>query len=322
MNATSCINLKNISLTLTYLYLGFNIKISSYASEAYPSNKVSPYYSLSVFNNNKASYEAWPGAVSPTNVWWIPLELNSLQADAIQAIIKPVTYPDGWQGYDVTIGSLRQYLSPQEIELAKAVGKLVYRPKDRTNGSCTATHVGNNYVVTAGHCIDNPTLFSDTCSSLQVEWNFRRSRVDFPKTPESSLIGQCQEIVSWSFKAGDPDSIDHAIFRVDRAPEARIVIEPNPTLTPGSKVHQFSHPGGVPLILAQNCNINQLAFQYYQHDCWGASGSSGAALIDASTNKLIGLLSMGSDDTFFSLRNDVSPIGAFNPEEVAQSLGS
>ncbi len=321
MNTTFRINLKNILLTLTSLSLSFNTTISSYANEDYSWYKVSPHYSLSVFNDKIPSYKAWPSAVSPTNVWWIPLELNSLQADAIQAIIKPVTYPDGWQGYDVTIGNQRQYLSPQEFELAKAVGKLVYKPKDRTNGSCTATHVGNNYVVTAGHCIDDPTLFSDTCSSLQVEWHFRRSRVDFPKTPKSSLIGQCQEIVSWSFKVGNPNSIDHTIFRVDKAPEARIAIEPNPTLTPGSKVHQFSHPGGMPLILAQNCNINQLAFQYYQHDCWGASGSSGAALIDASTNKLIGLLSMGSDDTFFSLRNDVSPIGAFDPTEVAQFLG-
>lgn len=210
--------------------------------------RISRYTNFNLSNpDNIFTYDFWPGAVSPSNVWWIPLEFNTQEDDAIQAIIKPITYPDGWQGYEMTIGTERQKITNSQFDLAQAVGRLSYKPKDRSNGYCTATHVGNGYVVTAGHCLDNPKVYPDTCSALRVEWNYRRSRADFSETPESDLIGQCQEIISWSFAVGDPDIIDHAIFRVDRFPAAKIVIEPKPALKVGDRLHQFSHPGAAPL---------------------------------------------------------------------------
>ncbi|MBP9721994.1 MAG: trypsin-like peptidase domain-containing protein [Gammaproteobacteria bacterium] len=287
--------------------------ISTASADNAAGSNISPYYSTTVFGKNY-TYDPWPEAVSPSNVWWVPLEYSYQQDDAIQAIVKPITYPDGLQGYELTIGTKLQKITTSQFKLAQAVGRLTYKLKDRSNGYCTATHVGNGYVVTAGHCLDDPKLYPDTCKALQVEWNFRRSRNNFPQEPSPDLIGQCQEIISWAFKAGDANTIDHAIFRVNNYPEAKVMIEPKPNLQTGDMVHQFSHPGAVPLVMAKNCTVTEIPFQYYQHDCWGASGSSGAALIDADTHKLIGILSMGSDQTFFSLRNDQSPIGSFDVE--------
>jgi len=41
---------------------------------------------------------------------------------------------------------------------------------------------------------------------------------------------------------------------------------------------------------------------------FGASGSSGSALIDANSYKIVGVLSMGQDSTHYSVRNDYSPL--------------
>ena len=256
---------------------------------------------------------SWPFGTWPNNVWWVPLERGVNQTDVVQAVVTPVKTPGDARGYKIDYGLLRQGMTNEEFKLASAVGRLVFKPDYGMQWSCTATHVGNGYVVTAGHCLADPTVTSDACSALQVEWDIRTSRQEFPKSQSANtLIGQCQEIVSWRFAVGDASTIDHAIFRVDKAPEMHVAIEPKPQLMPGSLVHQFSHPGGVPLIWADDCKITDALFQYYQHDCWGASGSSGAALIDANTHKLVGVLSMGLDSTHFSVRNDKSPIGCFD----------
>lgn len=254
----------------------------------------------------------WPEAVWPSNVWWVPLERGMNQTDVVQAIITPVNTPDG-RGYEITVGTLRQEMTKDEFRLASAVGKLVYKPDFGMQWSCTATHVGNGYVVTAGHCVADPKLTKDACSALEVEWDVRKSRREFPKIQTAkTLVGQCQEIISWDYTVGSPTTIDHAIFRVDQFPEAKVDIDSKPVLKKGNLMHQFSHPGGVPLVWTDKCQITGLPFQYFQHDCWGASGSSGSALIDAKTLKLVGVLSMGLDSTYFSVRNDKSPIGCFD----------
>lgn len=255
---------------------------------------------------------SWPQSVSPENTWWVPLELNESEKDVIEAIVSPWLSLNLNRAYGIEIGNQRKDINDEEINIAKAVGRLVYRPQNGTNWTCTATHVGNGYVVTAGHCVADAAIDQEACSSLFIEWDYRKSRNDLKATPKPTIIGKCQKIISWEFRGGDAYTIDHAIIKVDNAPDNAVAIDPQPLVEVGSTVHQFSHPGGVPLLWANQCKITQLPFQYYRHDCFSASGSSGSALIDFKTNKLIGVLSMGRDKTNFSVRNDLSPIGCFD----------
>lgn len=248
------------------------------------------------------------------NVWWLPLEYNDKYNQYSYDVIEAIVSYAYLQRYRLTVGKERKTVDLTTYSLGDAVGRLVYRPKNAPNWTCTATHVGNNYVVTAGHCIDNPQTAPTACSELKIEWYYRSSRSNMHRPPRENIVGQCQEIISWEFNLNDPNTIDHAIFRVDQAPFAKVDIDPKPSLEINHKVTQFSHPGGLPLIWSSDCEITLKPYQYFKHNCWGASGSSGSALIDTNTNKLVGVLSMGRDRTFFTVRNDVSPIGCFNVE--------
>lgn len=248
------------------------------------------------------------------NVWWLPLEYNDNYDQSSFDVIEAIVSYAYLQNYRLTVGKERKKVDLTTYNLGDAVGRLVYRPPNTPNWTCTATHIGNNYVVTAGHCLDNPQTSQTACSELKVEWYYRSSRTNMQSPPRENIVGQCQEIISWEFNLSDLNTVDHAIFRVDQAPLTKVDIDPKPNLEINSKVTQFSHPGGLPLIWSSDCEITLKPYQYFQHNCWGASGSSGSALIDSDTNKLVGVLSMGRDRTFFTVRNNISPIGCFNVE--------
>ena len=311
MISNSAIFQNSIKLTLGCSLFLTNL---AFAKDIFIDRIIGPNYTDLPQPDDYKVDDKWPKPIWPNDIWWVPLEYDQTQKDVIQAVITPVTSPEGWEGYEITTGTKRRDITEDEFNLAAAVGRLGYRPKTGIQWTCTATHVGNGYVVTAGHCLPDPKTTNDACSALQVEWDYRKSRQDFIHAEPATLVGKCQKIISWQFKAGDANTIDHAIFQVDQAPDAFVKIAAKPNLEDGDFVHQLSHPGGAKLIWSESCKITTNIFQYYQHDCWGASGSSGSALIDVKTNTLIGVLSMGKDSTHFSVRNDVSPIGCFNTD--------
>lgn len=299
------LNKKSTVIKLTILLSIINGSFAVTANDTQDSKSIEQIIALS-----QDDQRIWTGTQPPNNAWWVPIEYERNHTSAAEAVIK---LTGGVPGYTIDIGAKRKEMSRPEFRTAAAVGKLVHDAGGGRQGTCTATHVGNNYVVTAGHCFPDPTT-SDVCKNLTVEWNHRISYKDYPNAPlePKKFIGRCTRVASWQFTGGDYKTIDHAIFRVDVAPEVYAPIDPKPALAEGDAVHQFAHPGGNKLIWIDNCKITGKPLQYFKHNCWTANGSSGGALIDAKTYNVVGVLSMGSDDTFFSVRNDISPIGCFN----------
>jgi V8-like Glu-specific endopeptidase len=282
-------------------------------------NYISPYI-IPCSENNQFTQEYskqyenyyWGQYYSPTGVWWVPYEFNSAISDVVEAVVSPFIMQNNLSYYTIKVGTARENITQEQINIVKAVGRLTYRPKVGIHWTCTATHVGNNYVVTAGHCLPDPRTNPTVCDDLNIEWGYRRYRDDYNAIPTPDLIGKCTKIISWEFKSGDANTIDHAIIQVDNAPQEKVDILAKPQLKVGTSLYQLSHPGGHPLIWSKKCEVTRIPYQFIQHNCWGASGSSGSALIDVDSKSLVGVLSMGRDATFFTTRNDVSPIGCFN----------
>lgn len=167
------------------------------------------------------------------------------------------------------------------------------------NGICSGTHIGNGYVLTAGHCIlpegQTGVLADKDCSNIKVYWGYRGSPDTGNAKPVVALASQCTHVVY----AERTNVRDFAIFKVDKAPSVSLPISRS-GIHPaaGTKLTIFGYPQGRPLEWSQYCplvNIDSLPSQFaYQCDTEpGNSGSSVLAVNSSGTPMVVGIHDAG-----------------------------
>jgi len=150
---------------------------------------------------------------------------------------------------------------------------------------CTATHIGNGYVLTAGHCFwagEVPTK-DQACADTEIQWGLRQGATPY-------MVSKCEKIViaQWSGKN------DFAVIKVSPIPPVAIAPEMERRAATGDTVTIFSHPDGRPLEWSRLCGVEYkvhpgLPEGTIQHQCDTNPGSSGATIINALTLKVIGI---------------------------------
>ena len=110
--------------------------------------------------------------------------------------------------------------------------------------SCSGTLVGDDLVLTAGHCLSSV----EACSALAIVFNYRMSDATTPHTLTDDDIYSCVEIVARSLP--DSSSLDFAFLRLDRpvAPHLRPAPArlPGGLLPRGTSLTMIGHPSGLP----------------------------------------------------------------------------
>ena len=156
-------------------------------------------------------------------------------------------------------------------------------------GGCTATHLGNGYVATAGHCFaegdgdEDEIMIDAPCDGNEVWWGYRDQD---PKTkkPYIKLVSHCTRIVYAELsKINNKPIRDFAIFKVDRVPSAKIEANISGRSDFGTQLTTFSYPRGRALEWSQYCNLSKTykpASNFmFRHDCDTESGSSGSSML-------------------------------------------
>jgi V8-like Glu-specific endopeptidase len=150
---------------------------------------------------------------------------------------------------------------------------------------CTATHIGNGYVLTAGHCFDAyPTLSHNLdCSDVTVAWGVREGK-------EAYMTSNCEKVIA----AQQDDVNDFAIFKVSPVPPASVKVDLSAKITQGDRVTLFSHPEELPLRWSKYCVVQSKLDPMFspdtlQHKCDTNPGSSGATILDAFTGMVVGI---------------------------------
>jgi hypothetical protein len=150
---------------------------------------------------------------------------------------------------------------------------------------CTGTHIGQNIVMTAGHCFNATQRFmeSQPCQDITVNWGNRG-------TQTANLVSRCLRVLGAQVTNG----ADYAFFLVDRAPRAFVQIEKTQAPYYGQPLTIFSHPESQPLRWSKNCILGRSMIPTFSprhlfHTCDTKGGSSGAAILDAKTLKIIGI---------------------------------
>ncbi len=164
---------------------------------------------------------------------------------------------------------------------------------------CTGTHLGNGYVITAGHCFwAPPTLQRDlNCADVKIEWGVRKSM-----QPQS--VSQCEKIV---FEVNTYFH-DFAIIKVSPIPTESIAPDMQRRAVIGDTITVFSHPKGEPLQWSGSCGLElkvhtDLPQNTIQHKCDTKKGSSGGVLINVLTQKIVGIHNGGVD----GLKPEIDP---------------
>lgn len=153
------------------------------------------------------------------------------------------------------------------------------------SSGCTATHIGNGYVLTAGHCFWAPEeLTRDLdCTDTSIDWGVRDGISPYLKS-------QCEKILF----AQKNSKNDFAILKVFPIPDASVAVEIKRKAVPQDVITIFSHPVQMTLHWSKTCMVEvardpKLSPDALQHQCDTIPGSSGATIIDSTTNRIIGI---------------------------------
>ncbi|MEY4064018.1 MAG: hypothetical protein RIR26_226 [Pseudomonadota bacterium] len=150
---------------------------------------------------------------------------------------------------------------------------------------CTATHIGNGLVLTAGHCFEAPEkrVNNKPCDRITVEWGYRQDKAPYLKS-------KCVTVLAAELN----DDRDYAIFKVDVAPTAKIEMDLKTRPKMGSSVTIFGHPQLRPLEWSKTCVLEEgsrggWGTDEFSHQCDTEPGNSGSTIIDDTTLKIIGI---------------------------------
>lgn len=167
---------------------------------------------------------------------------------------------------------------------------------------CTATHLGNGVVITAGHCFEEKpadgvpnyarVLDDDGClarvdgfqEKVTMRWGYRYGHKPYLKS-------ECARVVAreWTIER------DFAVMLIapNQGQLPRATVEPElADPVKGSDITMFSHPNTASLRWSGVCKLGQPdseTLPYFLHRCSTDGGSSGAAVIDTTTRKVVGI---------------------------------
>ncbi|MDA8243808.1 MAG: serine protease [Elusimicrobia bacterium] len=178
---------------------------------------------------------------------------------------------------------------------------------------CSGTLVGDDIVMTAGHCITDEARCADTkfVFGFNIDQAGGQARTAVPAgdvygckriikrdldKQASGIIGTGLAIVNALLNRAGPD---FALVQLDRKVEGRKPLQINrgKDLKEGDRIFVIGHPVGLPVKVAGDASVRSAkprAFFMTDLDTFG--GNSGSAVFNARTNKIEGILVRGGTD--------------------------
>jgi V8-like Glu-specific endopeptidase len=166
--------------------------------------------------------------------------------------------------------------------------------KQTVAANCSGFLVGDQYLVTAGHCIQS---MSD-CESYTWVFGFAN---DVSEKTEYSVgakdVYKCTQIISRTL---DHTTLnDYAFVKLDRKVEGRTPLKfrTKGKIADNADILVIGHPTGLPTKIADGATVRSNKNKYYFQgtlDTFG--GNSGSAVFDAKTGLVEGILVRGETD--------------------------
>lgn len=162
-----------------------------------------------------------------------------------------------------------------------------------TSAFCSGSLVGEDTIITAGHCIQN----SSDCSSTSFVFGYAVKNAGIlPSTAPASEVYKCKSIVKQILES---NGTDFAIIQLDRKVSNHPVLQLRESGEPqvGDPLNVIGHPTGLPTKITTGGQVRSLAspkFLVASVDTYG--GNSGSAVFNANTGLIEGILVRGERD--------------------------
>lgn len=162
----------------------------------------------------------------------------------------------------------------------------------KLNSGCTVSHIGQGFVITAGHCFwqtffDEELKLNQPCTDETIFWQI------------SGKTSRCLEIIA--MQKNSEMVLDFAIMKISNPPIEKVTVEWSMLTQPEDVLTIFSYPLEEPMSWSKFCplkkvmktEINPTMMHYV---CDTKEGSSGAPVLNAKTGHMVGLHISGDGD--------------------------
>lgn len=161
--------------------------------------------------------------------------------------------------------------------------------------SCSGALVGEDLVVTAGHCVVN---MEECTNNVKIVFGFAVTAAGgtAPARVPAEEVYSCHNIVSLYINA---EGGDVALIRLDRkvARHAPLPINRQQGLVGGGGVFMLGYPRGLPIKMADHAAVRKVSPSgYFVTDLDAFGGNSGSPVFSVKTGLIEGILSRGAGD--------------------------
>jgi subtilisin-like proprotein convertase family protein len=157
---------------------------------------------------------------------------------------------------------------------------------------CSGSLVGEDLILTAGHCIRS----NYDCSRTAFVFGFAyKEEGQQPRMAGLDDVYTCAEILHTEVTG---NGSDYAVIRVDRKVVGRspLSVARNSKAQAGDDLVVIGHPSGLPTKVADGASVRKDSGTFFVANLDTYGGNSGSAVFDASTNKIVGVLVRGETD--------------------------
>ena len=173
-----------------------------------------------------------------------------------------------------------------------------------TAADCTGFLVGEDLLVTAGHCMMGMGQTIENGYSRQCQnfsWMFDYTNDSDLKNVSMDNVYGCSLIVAGEFT----HKMDYALIKLDRKVTGRTPLKlAQNKVGLGEKIFVMGHPSGLPLKYADGARVFETEEHYFSTNLDTFGGNSGSPVFNAKTLEVEGILVRGDTDYVMSFEDN------------------
>lgn len=162
-----------------------------------------------------------------------------------------------------------------------------------TSANCSGFLVGDDLLVTAGHCIKN----EKDCANYSWVFDFRlKFKGDKGITVSQNSVYNCKNIIERKQDSFGKD--DYALIRLSKQVTGKTPLTYRKTgkIKKGASLVVIGHPTGLPTKIADGAHVRRRKNKYFVANLDTYGGNSGSAVFNAKTSEVEGILVRGATD--------------------------
>lgn len=165
--------------------------------------------------------------------------------------------------------------------------------KQLSAANCSGFLVGDDLLVTAGHCIRSDF----DCSKYSWVFDFKIDHEEQTEhTVDASSVYKCSKIIEQSLDRSTMD--DYALVKLDRVVTGRepLKFRSSGSVALGDDLVVIGHPSGIPTKISAGAEVKGQNSVYFTANLDTYGGNSGSAVFNATTGVVEGILVRGQSD--------------------------